>query len=261
MYASTAQNIVIIIIVTTFLIMLMFFFIILVIYRYKQKQNDYFKKIEEIKIAHANALLQSQVEMQEQTFQNISREIHDNIGQKLTLAKLQLNTLPYHSVQGAEAQVNDVVAIIGNVINDLSDISRSMSSEMILQNGFIKGLEFELEQIKKSGDYHIIFNVSGNTVFLEANTELVLFRLTQEVLHNIIKHAGATTINVNLHFDPEMVVLKIKDNGRGFDVLKNHTRGTGIKNMQKRVQLLTGSCLVDSDSNNGTHVTISIPCI
>ncbi len=258
---STDQNILILVIVSSVLILSLILFIALIIYRYQQNQNSYFKTLEEIKIAHGSALLQSQVEMQEQTFQNISREIHDNIGQKLTLAKLQLNTLAYHSLEGAKTQVNGVVTIIGNAINDLSDISRSMSSEMILQNGFIKGLEFELEQIKKSGDYHIIFNVSGNTVFLEANTELVLFRLTQEVLHNIIKHAGATTINVNLHFDPEMVVLKIKDNGRGFDVLKNHTRGTGIKNMQKRVQLLTGSCLVDSDSNNGTHVTISIPCI
>jgi signal transduction histidine kinase len=261
MHNSTAQNVLILVIVTSFLILLLILFIALTIYRYQEKQNDYFKNLEEIKIAHNNAILQSQIEMQEQTFQNISREIHDNIGQKLTLAKLQLNTLPYHSVEQAASQVNDVVSIIGNAINDLSDISRSMSSEMVLQNGFIKGLEYELAQIKKSGDYHIIFNVSGNTVFLEANTELVLFRLTQEVLHNILKHARANTIEVNLHFEPEQLKLRINDNGRGFDVHANHGPGTGIQNMQKRVQILSGSCVVDSDGINGTHVTILIPSI
>jgi signal transduction histidine kinase len=232
----------------------------MILYRYQQKQNEHYKKIEELKVAHDNAILKSQIEMQEQTFQNISREIHDNIGQKLTLAKLQLNTLPYVSHEGTRAQVGDVVAIIGHAINDLSDISRSMSSEMILQNGFIKGLEFELDQIRKSGDYQINFNVGGNSVFLESNTELVLFRLTQEVLHNVIKHAEAKSIEVDLNFDPDLVVLKIKDDGRGFEKLKDFT-GAGIRNMQSRVKLLNGSCIVNSVLHQGTDVTISIPSI
>jgi signal transduction histidine kinase len=232
-----------------------------IFYRYQQKQNEYFKKIEEIKIAYDNALLQAQIEIQEQTFQNISREIHDNIGQKLTLAKLQLNTLPFHFVDQAASQVDDVVDMIGNAISDLSDISRSMSTELILQNGFIKALEFELDQIKRTGDYHIIFNVRGETAFLEGKKELMLFRLTQEALHNIIKHARANIIEVNLHFEAQQVKLRIKDNGKGFDVHARQGPGTGIKNMQKRVQILSGSCVLDSDGINGTHVTIQIPCI
>jgi signal transduction histidine kinase len=261
MQNSTAQNILLFIVVCSLLILLLIFFITFIIYRYKQKQNDYFKKIEEIKIAHENILLQSQIEMQEQTFDNISREIHDNIGQKLTLAKLQLNTLQYGSVEHVKGQVNDVVAIIGNAINDLSDISRSMSREMILENGFIKGIEFELAQIKKSGSYQIIFDVSGETVFLDGRIEVVLFRLTQEVLHNIIKHAQAASINVRLHFEPGMVTLKITDDGRGFSLEKTNPVGAGIKNMQKRVQLLNGTCVFESILTQGTHVTFSIPFV
>jgi signal transduction histidine kinase len=233
----------------------------LITYRYQQKQNDYFTNIENIKAKHRSVLLQSEIGMQEQTFQNISREIHDNIGQKLTLAKLQLNTLRYDSVGHMEGQINDVVSIIGNAINDLSDISRSMSREIILENGLIKGLEFELDQIKKSGNYHIQFDVSGETVFLDGQTELVLFRLTQEVLHNIIKHAQAASINVHLLFEPAMVTLKITDDGRGFSLDKVNPVGAGIKNMQKRVQLLNGTCVFESILTQGTHVTFSIPFV
>lgn len=261
MHNSTAQNIIIIVIVSSFLILLLILFITWIIYLYEQKQNDYLKNIENIKAVHSTTLLQSQVEMQEQTFKNISREMHDNIGQKLTLAKLQLNTLHYNSLEQVAKDVNDVVYIIGKAITDLSDISRSLSHEIILQKGLIKGLEFEVSQIEKSGEYKINLDVTGNAIFLESDKELVLFRLTQEALHNIIKHAEATSIQVSLHYASDLVQLEIKDDGRGFEMDKNYTSGTGMRNMQQRVQLLNGSCVVDSNLNQGTHVTFSIPFI
>ena len=261
MYNSTAQNIIIIVIVSSLLILLLVLFITWIIYRYQQKQNDYNKNIENMEAAHRFILLQSQVKIQEQTFQNISSEIHDNIGQKLTLAKLQLNTLDYNSFEQVATRVNDVVSIIGNAIDDLSDLSRSMSTEIILQNGLIKGLEFEMAQIQKSGNYSINFNISGNSVFLDENTELILFRLTQEVLHNIIKHAQAKTIHVQLHFDPSRFTLKITDDGKGFNMKESRSSGIGLMNMQKRAQLLKGTCLVESNLNHGTQVTFSIPTV
>ena len=261
MHYSTAQNIIIIVIVSSLLILLLVLFISWIIYFYQQKQKDYFKNIETMKAVHSNTLLQSQKEMQEQTFLNISREIHDNIGQKLTLVKLQLITLPYNSFSEVRGKVNNIVSIIGNAINDLSDISRSMSNEIILQNGLIKGLEFELEQIKKSGEYKIILNVTGDTIFLENDKEMVLFRLTQEALHNIIKHAEATKIQVNLHYASDYIQLDIIDNGRGFEMDKNCSPGAGLKNMQKRVQLFNGTYLMNSNLNHGTHVTFSIPFV
>ena len=261
MHNSTDQNVLILVIVSSLLILLLIFFIAVIIYRYQQKQNAYFKSIEEMNVTHDNALLLSQVEMQEQTFQNISREIHDNIGQKLTLAKLQLNTLHYDAIDKTKHEVNNVVRTIGDVINDLSDISRSMSSEIILENGLIKALEFELAQIEKSGQYKINFKVTGNTIFLDSSKELVLFRITQEVLHNIIKHAQATQINAELHYNTVLLKLAISDNGKGFDTNKLQNKGTGIKNMQKRIQLLNGTCIVNSTPNTGTRVKIEIPFI
>jgi two-component system, NarL family, sensor kinase len=97
MFDKTDQSIIIFIITSALLILLLIGFITTIIYRYQQKQNAYFKDIETLKTSHENSLLQAQLEIQEQTFQNISREIHDSIGQKLTLAKLHLNTLEYNN--------------------------------------------------------------------------------------------------------------------------------------------------------------------
>lgn len=258
MLKAPTEFIIVFIIISVLLILVLVVFVSIIIYRYQQKQNAYFKDIEMLKTSHKNTLLQSQLEMQEQTFQNISREIHDNIGQKLTLAKLHLNTLDYEDKDRAILQINDSVNIIGEVINDLSDLSHSMSSEIILNNGIVKALEYEKTQLEKSGLFSIRFTTSGNQVYLDSNTELVLFRIVQEVLNNIVKHAVASYITMHLHYDEFNLSIEINDNGKGFDLNKNMT-GTGLQNINKRTLLLNGSLKINSFENTGTEVKIKIP--
>jgi len=258
MLKAPTEFVIIFIIISVLLILFLVVFITIIIYRYQQKQNAYFKDIETLKTSHQNALLQSQLEIQEQTFQNISREIHDNIGQKLTLAKLHLNTLNYTDTNKTLSQVNDSVNMISEAINDLSDISRSMNSEIILNNGLIKALEFEATQLLKSGMYKINFSTTGNPVFMDANTELVLFRIVQEVLNNIVKHANASVINILLHYDNFTLAVEICDNGKGFNVTET-TAGTGLQNIKKRTAMLKGSLLISSNTNTGTQIKIEIP--
>lgn len=255
MQDPSTQGIIIFIAGVCLLLLMFVSFIITIIYKYQQKQNSYFKDIERLKISHQNALLQSQLEIQEQTFQNISREIHDNIGQKLTLAKLHLNTFsPEHSA----IQINDTVKIIGEVINDLSDLSHSMSSEIILNNGIIKALEYEENQLRKSGLYEVDFSVSGEPVYLDSNTELVLFRIVQEALNNIVKHASANSIEMHLHYNEELLTIEIRDNGKGF-VFTDNIKGTGLQNIKKRTALLNGEMMISSKPVGGTNLKIKIP--
>ncbi len=258
MYNPSTQGIIIFIAGITLLLLLFISFIVTIVYKYQQKQNIYFKDLEALKTSHQNALLQSRLEIQEQTFQNISREIHDNIGQKLTLAKLHLNTLNYADNSKTVLQVNDSVSMISEAINDLSDMSRSMSSEIILNNGLIKALELETVQLKKSGIFKINFSVTGSPIFMDANTELVLFRIAQEALNNIIKHARAQAIGIHLHYNSVLLIMSINDNGIGFNV--DETRlGIGLQNMQKRTNMLKGNLRINSTSNIGTQIKIEIP--
>ena len=259
MFKASAEFIIIFIIISVILILALVVFIAIIIYRYQQKQNAYFAAMETLKTSHENELLQSHLEIQEQTFQNISREIHDNIGQKLTLAKLHLNTLNYTDTVKTVTQVNGSVNMISEAINDLSDISRSMSSENILNNGLIKALEFEVAQMDKPGLYDIHLSVTGNTLFLDASKELVLFRIFQEALNNIIKHANASAIIIDLHYNTAVLSLNIFDNGIGFSSGQNPDNGTGLTNMKKRTAMLNGQFTVSSQLGTGTNINIKIP--
>ncbi|MBK7885370.1 MAG: hypothetical protein IPJ81_17480 [Chitinophagaceae bacterium] len=165
MSGTISQGVIIFIIGSISLILVMTVFVALIIYKYQERQNNYYKAIETLRINYQNSLLQSQIEIQEQTFQNISREIHDNIGQKLTLAKLLLNTLNLPEESKIKSNVTDSVNIISESITELRDISRSMSSAAILGNGLIKALETEITQLKKLKIFEISFVVSGNTIF------------------------------------------------------------------------------------------------
>lgn len=257
MFNQTVQSIIVFTVCVVILLALFCTFIVTIIYRYKKKQNAYFKELEALKVAHENALLKAELEMQEQTFQNISREIHDNIGQKLTLAKLHLNTLSYGDMNNAKGQVYNSVTKISEAIDDLSDISRSMNSEIILSNGLLKGIEFEVSKLQKSGIYEIDLSITGEPVFLESKTELILFRIVQESIHNIIKHADATAICIHLHFADNLLRLIIKDNGKGFEKGENK-EGIGLINIRNRTTLLQGHFVMNSN-DKGTKLIIEVP--
>lgn len=258
MLKAPSEFIIVFIVVSVILILGMAVFISTIIYRYQQKQNRYFKDIETLQISHENTLLQSQLEIQEQTFQNISREIHDNIGQKLTLANLYLNTLDFAEMQKASVQVNDAVDIISKAITDLTDLSRSMSSEIYLNNGLIKALEFETAQLEKTGIYIISFSATGHVVFMNTDAGLALFRMVQEVLNNIVKHADATVIDINLHYGSDLLTVHISDDGKGFNTAET-LPGTGLQNIKKRADLLNGNVAINSSKKMGTKIKIEIP--
>lgn len=259
MRATTIEGLVIFILFSTLLIILLIGFVTFIIYRYQQKQITYYKNLQELKTTHENEILQAQVEIQEQTFENISREIHDNIGQKLTLAKLHLNTMNLYDNVVAAASLSHSVNMISEAINDLSDISRSMSSEIILHNGLIKALEFEVAQLNKSSLYKIDLLVNGDPVFLDSQKELVLFRIMQEALNNIMKHAAARKIEITMNYLNDHVEMHIKDDGRGFVKDTGSLKGTGIANMNRRAGMLNGRCMVTSIPGNGTQIKIEIP--
>jgi two-component system, NarL family, sensor kinase len=252
---QTEQIIFLFIIIFTVLLLLLSSFIVFIIYRYKQKQNAHLQTLQTIQTTHENAIMQAQLEMQEQTFKNISREIHDNIGQKLALVKLQLITLQTNTTIPFE----DSISSIGHVINDLSDLSRTMSADAILANGIVQAIRFEVQQLNKTALFAVDMLVTGDVVFLESKQELILFRIVQEALQNIIKHANATVVNIVLDFTKHNMSVSISDNGKGF--IEDKHIGQGLKNIVARAKMLDGTCSIISSLQKGTALKITIPII
>lgn len=261
MQAST-KYLGLLIILTTSIISLLALFIISLIYLYQDKRHLYQTSLEKMKFDFEKNLLATRVEIQEQTFLNISREIHDNINLSLTLAKLNLNTLDWNDVNKTFYCVKDSIDIIGSAITDLSDMSKSMNPELIGNLGLINALENEVMRIQKMARIHINLELSGNLIFIEGDKELVIFRIIQEAFNNIIKHSQARNVTLRLHYDSSNIEIWIKDDGVGF----NHDPGVilkeskaGLLNMQTRAELFKGSISIESIPHQGTQLLIKIP--
>lgn len=257
------NDIVVFLLVTTVIILLLTGLIILLIYFYKKRQLDYEQNLEKIKLDHEKNLMGTKLEIQENTFQHISREIHDNINLSLTLAKLHLNTLNWNDKEKAVSQVNSCVELIGQSIADLTHISKSLSSDIINTQGLITAIKNEIKKIRETGLFEITLHITGDPVYMDTQKELIIFRITQEAFNNIIKHSKATTTGLTLHYNESLLSILIKDNGVGFILSDNlssdKTGKAGLKNMETRAKMIGGNMELRSIINEGTTHTFNIP--
>ena len=253
-------NIAIFIILTTVTILILVLLVIGLIATYQKKQYLFYNQIKDLKLDHEKNLLTAQLEVQEDTFRNVSREIHDNISLTLTLAKLNLNLFDWDDQKRAKSQLNSSIELIGDSIANLSDISRSLNSDFVISNGLLKAIENELERIRQLNLFKISCNISDGLVGLKSDEELLVFRIFQEAFNNIIKHSNAKFVDLSIIFSSNHFCMEIIDNGEGFDVSSQiESSGSGLKNMQVRAGMLNGTLTINSKRNNGTSLIIKIP--
>jgi two-component system, NarL family, sensor kinase len=245
----------IIIIIGSLLFLLLFIFIITFLILYQRRNSYHHKEKELLQSQFEQELLQTQLEIQEQTLKTISQEIHDNVGQVLSLAKLNLNTLPNSSDQ----KIQDTKNLVSKAINDLRNLSHSLHGDVIAELGLQQSIENELRIIESTKAFKTELKVTGTVFKINAQKEMVLFRIVQEALNNSIKYSGAKKITVNMQYQPQLFTLQIEDDGKGFDAAQNI--GIGLKSMLNRAQLIGGTFNLQSTENKGTIVTIELPVI
>ncbi len=252
-----------IILLSTLLIILMSAFIIFISFLQRRRQIIYLEKINKIQTDYEKNITQAQLEIQEQTFQHISREIHDNITLSLTLSKLNLHTLDRNNPQNNGEKLDNAIELITRSIAELSDISKSLNADIIIQHGLLKAVEEEIQRIRQAGLFTIQYELTGDPVYMESRKELIIFRIIQEAFNNIIKHAGATEAGLILHYNTKTLHISVSDNGNGFDkeLITANTNGgqAGLKNMATRVTMLKGEMKTSSQPGKGTILSFSIP--
>ncbi|MCX6316706.1 MAG: histidine kinase [Bacteroidetes bacterium] len=219
---------------------------------------------ERMQAKYQQTLLQTQLEIQEQTLKNISQEIHDNVGQVLSLAKLNLNMMDVEKPDQLQRKIQSTLGQVTKAINDLRDLSKSFNTDNIVALGLIQSIAGELDIVSKTDKFKTEFRIAGNSVLLEAQKELILFRIVQEALHNVIKHARATVIRVYAEYTPEQLALRIEDDGRGFAAVSNQEgvvrdQGLGIRNMHNRAKMIGADFSLQSAVGHGTSVKIVVP--
>ena len=261
---TPSKDIIVLVLIITPVLLLLSAFIVSLLFFYQKKQLAYENKISILKSDYENAILNTQLEIQEQTFQSISREIHDNINLTLTLAKLQLNTVnPFESDKFSE-KASSTIDLISSAIRDLSNLSRSMNSDLIKEQGLLHALEQELEKFHKLEKFEINTTLLGEPIFIDAQKELFAFRIIQESLNNVLKHSNATKVDLILDYKKEELLVTITDNGIGIqqqfdDSEKRNLKSSGILNMQKRAALIGGKCCFTGIAGKGTNIKLNVP--
>jgi two-component system NarL family sensor kinase len=257
---KSSYDIVIFLVAVSLLIILMIAFIVGMLYLYRKKQLGFEKNIEQIKQDNEKMLLKAKLEMQEQTFQDISREIHDNISLSLTLAKLHLNTFAWNEKEKSTEKVNTSIELLSKSIEELSDISKSLNADIIIQQGLLGAIEDELHRIRRANQFTISYELSGTPIYLDSKKELIIFRIIQEAFNNIIKHAGASHTTLALHYNPVNLAITLADDGRGFLAnLVTLNNEAGLKNMESRIKMLNGNMKISSLPGKGTTLLFTVP--
>lgn len=256
-------NIIFTIIISSIIIFLLIILFFAVFSKYKEKILKSELEIKNIKSKFEREILYAQLEIQEETFRKISREIHDNISLGLTLAKLQLNNAVISDSKDNDALVA-TVDLISKSLVDLNDISKSLDAKQMVAHGLINALQSEVKVIKKSGLIDAELEISGEPIYFDAETDLILLRVFQECCNNIIKHAEANKIDVDLIYNPGELLMKISDNGIGFDVeavrnKKEIRKMSGLKNLETRAKLIHATFEIISFPSVGTTINIKIP--
>jgi signal transduction histidine kinase len=251
---------VILFVVAALVVLLLLGFILSMLFLSRKQQQKFAIELENIRTNFEKELLKTQLEIQEQTFQYISQEIHDNIGQFISLAKLQLNTLDFRDLQLVKGQVIHSADLLTKALEDLRDLSRSLSSEIIRSNGLATAVELQIAQLKKLEWPEVVYEVKGEYQFLDEQKEIFILRILQEAVNNIIRHSEARKVTIQLNYTPTNLSLHIADNGKGFDPrVGGNGSSSGISNMNKRAKMIGAEFNINSTPGVGTAVSLSVP--
>jgi signal transduction histidine kinase len=204
----------------------------------------------------------TQLEIQEQTFQNISQEIHDNIGQVLSFIKINIDSIAVNLPENKRDRAVESADLITQVIQDLRNLSKSLSTEFIGEIGLEKAIQRQLQLLQKTDLYRTQLTVTGDYYKLPDEHELIIFRIVQELMNNIVNHANASRIDILMEYQVKQLRIVVEDNGKGIEeaLLKSvKNRGLGIHHVQNRVKLLKGSAIFEGKRDKGTRVTLRLP--
>ena len=154
--------------------------------------------------------------------------------------------------------MNIILKYYGNhiKIDYLRNLSQSLNTERILEKGFVEAIGFELAVFKQSG-IKASFEVLGDPLEILPQKELILFRVIQECLSNIIKHAKAKNVSIIANYLPNKLELSIIDDGIGFDMTKR-VNGIGLKNIRNRSKVIGAEIEISSISDEGTRIKLTL---
>jgi signal transduction histidine kinase len=213
-------------------------------------------------IRRLNAHLQT---IREEERASIAREIHDELGQQLTGLKMDtswLNKKLSGKDEKLEHKLSDMLSLIDSTVKTVRRISSDLRPGVLDDLGLIAALEWQSSEFEKRSGIACNFTANYHEKEPDKKTAMGIFRVYQEALTNVMRHASATEVNAKLEKQNDHIILTVADNGKGFDSDSNMERKTlGLIGMKERALMMGGELHISSKKGVGTTVTLKIPFI
>ena len=242
-----------------FAILLLSIMVILFFVTFQKRKNKILlDKIEQQK-AFDEELSRTQTEIQEQTLKHIGWELHDNVGQLLAYASMQLNMLGAKVPDDIKSKVTETSDIVKESLKEVRSLSKSLNNEVILNIGFEDSITNELKRLKRMKFASAELHIKGERQELkDKKHEIIIFRILQEFFSNSVKYSEADNLKVILDYKADHVSILASDDGTGFDV-DAAEKGSGLINMKSRATLIGATFELTSQPNEGVELKINYP--
>jgi len=204
--------------------------------------------------------LRSVIDGQDQERNRLSRELHDGLGQSLIAIKLQLENAETQNYSMMRAGIDSAKDMIDLTIEEVRRVCNALLPAALNEFGIVSTLRARCDEMATLANFKVVFETEGSLDRIDKKSKIYLYRIAQEALNNIAKHARASEVVVSLRRSDNIVTLLVKDNGKGFifDPVSFAQRN-GLQNMQERTSLLHGVFTLDSKPGNGTTIKVTIP--
>ena len=244
-----------IVLMSSIFVMVALFVINYFIY-FKRRKETITEEHLKMKAKFQTQLLQSRIEVQEETFQQIGKELHDNVGQLLSTSRMLIG-LTERELQNPPDTLLTANATLGQAINEIRSLAKSLDKEWLERFSFAENIQTLIERINAGQKVEVEY-VQNIELPLRSDEQIILFRIVQEAIQNAVKHAYPTHMRIAVGQEGKKYFITVSDDGRGFDTA-TVTHSMGLANMQHRTKLLMGTILFNSIPGTGTTVSIRLP--
>ncbi|MGZ3852644.1 MAG: sensor histidine kinase, partial [Flavisolibacter sp.] len=238
--------------VITSILVILFSVFISIFMLHRRRLEDRLTKEEE---RYERLLTEQMIAVQEREREWIGRELHDNVNQVLTTAKLYLEMA---SKKDADPLIPRSMQLINSSICEIRNLSHQLSAPTLGTRSLVDSINALIEMVEFSTHLQFEFDHTRYDGQLIMNQKLALYRILQEQLNNVIKHAHAKRVWISLNEQDGQVILTVKDNGKGFD-LQIKANGIGINNIISRAKIIGGTVRIESFPKKGCRLVVSVP--
>lgn len=218
------------------------------------------KRAEIDRVRTERKVLNAIINTEENEKKRFAKDLHDGLGPILSTVKMSLSTLDdrINDPSGTEILKN-TNHLVNEAISTIKDISNNMSPHVLSNFGLASAINTFVSKINQTGTVEIEFNTNMESIRLENDKEVVIYRAVCELINNSVRHSGASRIEIELNKLEKFVTLQFNDNGRGFDMstLGNEdSKGMGLSNIETRVRTVGGVFVIESNPGKGTNALI-----